>query len=434
MLLKQTCYCTQDSRELLCTLQQSAHNRTVIMKPWSHRIFPSRIIKLSFLVAVFVVLNALLIVRQLDSSHQTDAKEISPDSEFVSPSQLLWNPMDTVAAAPSRNTTIRATTSPPGQHPVVTTSEVQHKVLMTTFVFGEQAANKRYLRMFVDSAKYSGVDVAIVGHPPLPFDHLPRNVLHVPATWDELVDRVRDFVLNGTEPTELRRLSDWYKVIDFKPLFAHLFPEQVQGYDWWGHLDNDLILGNLRHYLTHKRLDRFDVITNLETEYTSGPFTLYRNTPVVNELFRLAKRPLMEIFGTSQVRVFDEWGGSYHSVKQDEKYASTMSGIIEHHRKRLGIRWFGGLPSVWDGFCRQKSPGICSQCTLRRRRQQQVLIQDCFGQKPCHAKVAFCHFQYSKETMEESLAQRMETLIDQGQYRVNFLDGFASIENSTTEG
>ena len=28
----------------------------------------------------------------------------------------------------------------------------------------------------------------------------------------------------------------------------------------------------------------------------------------------------------------------------------------------------------------------------------------------------------------------METLINQGQYRVNFLDGFASIKNSMTEG
>ena len=41
--------------------------------------------------------------------------------------------------------------------------------------------------------------------------------------------------------------------------------------------------------------------------------------------------------------------------------------------------------------------------------QQQVLIhsQDCFGQKPCHAKLVLCQNQNSRDTMEDSLEWKL---------------------------
>ena len=117
------------------------------------------------------------------------------------------------------------------------------RIIVVSYVFGEKAANARYLQMFLESARHSGIDIAIVGFPKPPFP-LPPNVKHVNVTWDQLVDRVSKRLFDGDDLPNLRDAGP-YKVIDFKPLFAHLFPEQVRGYDWWGHVDNDLVLGNV---------------------------------------------------------------------------------------------------------------------------------------------------------------------------------------------
>lgn len=58
-------------------------------------------------------------------------------------------------------------------------------------------------------------------------------------------------------------------------------------------------------------------------------------------------------------------------------------------------------------------------------------MQHCFGVDDCDQEVSFCHYQYSKATMEQSLDDvRMQALIEEGQFRVNFFEGFDFI-NST---
>ena len=49
---------------------------------------------------------------------------------------------------------------------------------------------------------------------------------------------------------EPRTLPKPYKLCDLKPFFGRLFPEAVDGYDWWGYTDTDMLLGNLRSVLT----------------------------------------------------------------------------------------------------------------------------------------------------------------------------------------
>jgi hypothetical protein len=368
--------------------------------------------------AFLLVVNALSMFRHLEGLfREADRRSVlflplqqqNAHSFVEAPSSPRWDVIPL-----TEKLTVDRSASPPSDP----------KVLMISYVFGEDAVNKLYLRMFVESARWAGIDVAIVGHPGVPFA-LPPNVKHIPVTWDELLNRIKDRVLNGEEPGNLRGIeSGFYKVIDFKPLFAHLFPEEVKGYDWWGHLDNDMVLGNVRHFLSRDKLSRYDIISSIAQEYTVGPFMLYRNTPIINELFRLAERPLSEIFDAKEVRVFDEWGGDFagrnHSAEQ--QYGSSMAGIVDYHHKRLGIRWLGGIPCVWDGFCMGKIKGTCSEC----KYSGHFLTQDCFGKRPCPPRVAFCHFQYSKKTMEASLArnERMKELLHVEQYLLNFQEGF----------
>ena len=36
-----------------------------------------------------------------------------------------------------------------------------------------------------------------------------------------------------------------YKLCEFKPMFGVLFADVVEGFDFWGHIDNDAILGDV---------------------------------------------------------------------------------------------------------------------------------------------------------------------------------------------
>jgi len=242
----------------------------------------------------------------------------------------------------------------------------QEKILMTSFLFGEQAAKKKYLRMFIESARYAGIDIAIVGDHRPPYE-LPPNVRHVAITWDELVDRVNNRVFDGKEPGDLRSAHP-YKVNDLKPLFAHLFPEEVKGYDWWGHCDNDMILGNLTHFLTQDLLEKSDIITPIKDHPTWGPFTMYRNSKLINELFRLSERPLKDVIASKVPLAFDEWG---HMAPEElgDFYKSSISGIVDVHAEKLGLRLMGGNDmegrlEIWDGFCKEKKR--CAECIFHK--------------------------------------------------------------------
>jgi len=305
-------------------------------------------------------------------------------------------------------------------------------IVLISCIFGQDAANKRYLRLFVESARGSGVDVVLLGDVEPPF-LLPDNVKHVNVSWNSFCDRVQSNVLDGIDPTELR-VAPRYKVIDFKPLIPTLFPEVTQHYQWWGHLDNDMVLGNLRHFLTPERLHAHDVICGITREYTWGPLTLYRNEPRINSLYRHALRPLADVFNNASVQGFDEWGGNGNRRK-GQFYNSTMSGIVE--RMRHEVRWSGGLSVVWDAFCFQKQRKKkkkkvqipCGECILDRSNGEQRLRQDCFGLEPCTEHVALCHFQATKNTViEESLNGKLEELMGEGALRINFTNGVTALD------
>ena len=315
--------------------------------------------------------------------------------------------------------------------PFLRKSSVHPMILLATFLYGEQGVRKRLFRLFCESARLSGIELVIVGHP-APLFELPPNVRHVPVTWDQLVDRLRDGVLNGTEPTELRGLTEFYKVNDFKPLFAHLFPELVQGYDWWGTMDNDMILGNWRKFLTPYFLSQYDLIAGHTFAYTAGHLTLYRNTPLLNQLFLRSSDPPAVIFASAKPYAFDEWGTAGGTHTFFIHYNNTMSGIVDHHRESLGIRTFGLWNYVWDGDWYNKSHSFAQVTLMRddedgRGEQKQALVQTCYStHHDCNGEVMFVHFQESKAITERVLKNNntlFQALIDRGEYRVDFLKG-----------
>ncbi len=67
-----------------------------------------------------------------------------------------------------------------------------------------------------------------------------------------------------------------YKLCDLKPFYGYIHKDILQGYDFWGYGDNDLIYGDLDMLLNDKMLQSYDVITTM-SERIAGHFAIFRN-------------------------------------------------------------------------------------------------------------------------------------------------------------
>lgn len=94
-----------------------------------------------------------------------------------------------------------------------------------------------------------------------------------------------------------------YKLCDFKVTYGYVFESYLDGYEFWGHCDVDLIWGNFEHFLTDKILNSYDKIFNL------GHCTLYRNKKENNVRFfheLNGEKRYLEVLTNPQNYSFDE--------------------------------------------------------------------------------------------------------------------------------
>ena len=146
-----------------------------------------------------------------------------------------------------------------------------------------------------------------------PARSLPRNVRHVPLTLPQLLARLRGTV--GVRLTSLTASGTYgsgvssAKTNDFKPMFGAAFSEMLQGFAWWGYLQEDLLVGDLRSFATEALLARSDVICPyLHPLNASGVLMLYRNLPRINWLWNTSK-DVRRVLSSKSYQVFDEWWG-----------------------------------------------------------------------------------------------------------------------------
>lgn len=77
-----------------------------------------------------------------------------------------------------------------------------------------------------------------------------------------------------------------YKLCDYRPAYGHIFEDDLKEFDFWGHCDLDVIWGNIRTFLTPEVLYSSDIVSS-RTRRLSGHFTIYRNIPQINTLYKL---------------------------------------------------------------------------------------------------------------------------------------------------
>ena len=86
--------------------------------------------------------------------------------------------------------------------------------------------------------------------------------------------------------------------------YGYIFKQFIEGYDFWGFGDVDLVYGDIRSFLTDDVLQRYDIISGW------GHFTLYRNNRLCNEFFMREEEGFLnyrKVFASERNFCFDEY-------------------------------------------------------------------------------------------------------------------------------
>jgi hypothetical protein len=98
------------------------------------------------------------------------------------------------------------------------------------------------------------------------------------------------------------------KVTDFFPMFGAIFKDYLRNYNYWGHCGLDQIYGDVPDWCEDAELEECLIWSN-DPGTICGPFTVYRNTPDINNLFM--REPDWKGVLTSNVyHAYDEGGFS----------------------------------------------------------------------------------------------------------------------------
>ncbi|MCD7873347.1 MAG: hypothetical protein LUG21_08755 [Clostridiales bacterium] len=81
-------------------------------------------------------------------------------------------------------------------------------------------------------------------------------------------------------------LSHSYKLCDYKPAFGEIFKDIASGYDFWGYCDVDMLLGNIRNWLSDEILEKY------ERFFFLGHISIYKNCEKINSLYKFEESPL----------------------------------------------------------------------------------------------------------------------------------------------
>ena len=130
------------------------------------------------------------------------------------------------------------------------------------------------------------VSFSIVGDTPPTVLRWPSNCKFVRLSMDTVMHRAHT-VLGASPPGNMRLAGTSSKISDFKPMLGALFPELLTGCTFWGYMQEDQFIGNMRTFLDEPLLRAYDTISPLPSPmYNAGPFMVYRHSPEVDSLYR----------------------------------------------------------------------------------------------------------------------------------------------------
>ncbi len=151
-------------------------------------------------------------------------------------------------------------------------------------------------------------------------EDLAENIIVFRCSLREISQRFTEkfgFEINIVRP---------YKLCDLRPAFGLVFSDLIEGYDFWGYGDIDVVLGNIRSLITVDILNRHEIVTIRKT-YIAGFFSLFRNNDKINNLFRKSK-DYRKVFQEPVDYCFDECNWEWGSV-QGGKDILELDSVID---------------------------------------------------------------------------------------------------------
>ena len=200
------------------------------------------------------------------------------------------------------------------------------KIAMIITYFGEFPW---YFKYFIHSCRYNlSVDFFIITDNEVQ-ENFPPNVHIVKKSMSETINLIEQKLGLKVD------IFFAYKLCDFKPAYGVIFSELIEGYDFWGHGDLDVIYGNIRNFMTDELLSEHDLIS-VRHDFLTGFFTLFRNCTKMNELFRQSK-DYEKIFKSPRHFCFDETNFTVEQFNEGIPYTEIQTEIesMTHVVKKL---------------------------------------------------------------------------------------------------
>lgn len=104
-----------------------------------------------------------------------------------------------------------------------------------------------------------------------------RNTMFYTTDFRSYCKRVSESLEIDFQP------KDPYKLCDLKPFYGLVHKEELEGYDFWGFGDIDLIYGDLGIIVNENNLEKYDVITAL-SDRVAGHFTIVKKESKYTDL------------------------------------------------------------------------------------------------------------------------------------------------------
>jgi len=187
-----------------------------------------------------------------------------------------------------------------------------------------------YFAYFIQSCKHNpSINFLIVTDDKSYFDKLPVNVKFVYKSLLEINKLATERLGFVT------KIENGYKLCDFKPTYGLLFSELLEGYDFWGHSDIDMIFGNIREFITDDLLKSYDLIS-VRHDYLTGHFLIYGNNHKMNHLFMLSK-DYQKVLRSETHYCFDETNFQFQPFTDGLCYKQVPAEVesMTHLVKRL---------------------------------------------------------------------------------------------------
>jgi hypothetical protein len=218
-----------------------------------------------------------------------------------------------------------------------------------------------------------GIDFLIITDqaPPVP---LPANVRLLKMDRKAIED------IASEKLGHKMRVATPRKLCDYRPAFGRIFQDYLTNCDYWGHIDFDMVWGNIIKFIREPLTKGFEVVSGNE-KHLCGPFTIFKNNQKMRELFfkipylvsKLnSSEPLAmdevefdDIVNTSEVSFASSC--SFHTCRElslqefsdfisnDAVYQRIIKahGLVNLRQKRLPSLWRSG--EIWTCLPSEKS-------------------------------------------------------------------------------